>query len=558
MATAGTNSDNITKSLKEVREKVKKLKAKLAKPLSKKEHTKLQSELRILQNRESRISGKTVKTKLTTANTDVQQIKNNNNNLTSQIQTPGPPPKKRQKISDNNNNNNNANIEENRDDELGSQSITPAMSLSDGSNDEEWKGMFAKFMSWYQNNNNKGQPKNDENNENIVANPAPQDTGMTKAMKNKIITSSRTEELKEVQVYKGVKFSGVGTDKYIKAAEFMTSVRNFERQGKLIFGFREDRAIRSIRTNGFSGNAELMVAQAVPQAIETFDDFYNWFENTWDMSTARQELFNHFMHFKMPSSITPDELSQHIKHYKQIFDSVGDKCTKLVQIQTTLKEIDVINVVYNSMCKEWQEVYDKICEIYMRPLNLELFMDKLSKMTTYIIEYNVTHTQQPIPLKSPTKSTVNRLYQQPNYSPNPRYNPTYTGKGRTRDTRTSETPRKQYKQSQNQQQTKPVKGNQKQYKDPYYLDAWCPICGMGGHTKRFHWIMIKKYPNKLLEFATLYQQKRDKQQVNKIQQGEPKIDNTNESNQESVKTESTTKVKKEPNFIMTDTEGMMD
>ena len=553
MATAGTNLESLKSTYKSLQDQIASKRKLLGKPSTpKRARTKISGELRRLITKSTNIKGKIVI--LETKNS------NSNNNLKSQIQTPAPSPKK-QKISQgkNNNTNKNANIEENKNEGLDSQGDTPPLSISEGSNGEINKDLFEKFMSWYNNNNNtdRGQPENDRNNQNILENPAPQDTEMTKVMQDKIITSSRTEELKEVQVYKGVKFSGVGTDKYIKAAEFMTSIRNFEKQGKLIFGFREDRAIRSIRINGFTDNAALMVAQAVPQAIETFEDFYYWFETTWDMSMARQELYNHFMQFKMPSNITPDELSQHIQHYKQIFDSVGDKCSELVKLQTTLKEVDVINVIYNSMCKEWQQAYDKICEFHFRPLNLDSFMNKLAKMTTHIIEYNATHTQQPIPLKSPTKSNVNKLYQQSNYSPNQRYNQTYPGKSRQQDARTFTTPQKQYKQSQ-KPQTKPTKTNSKTYKDPYYIDAWCPICGMGGHAKGFHWVMIKKYPNKLLEFANLYLQKRNKHQVNNIKKGEPELKYPkNESNQESNESKSKD-TPKETEFRMTDTTGMMD
>lgn len=553
MATADPNLDKLRSDLALIQSQVKLSRATLGKPnLPKKQRTQVLQKLHNLKTQQSNANVKLARYELESSNTKLKHSRKENNQLKLELKAlkQAQPPNKKQKRKHNHNNNN---INDSNDDSksnIGSQDQTQSISSIDDLSEEKMKSMFGTFMSWMQ-SQKQGESENNGNNSN---NQQPTQD-ITDTMKTKIMTTSKVEELKEVQVYKGIKFSGTGTDRYIKAAEFLTGIRNFEKQGRMIFGFKEDRAIRSIRLNGFTETAALIVAQAVPQAIETFEEFYHWFENTWDMSTARQELYNKFTHFTMPSNITPDELAQHIRHYKQIFESIGSKCSPLVLAQTTLKEIEIINVIYNTMCKEWQLAYDKICELYFRPLDLDIFLSKLAKLTTYIIEYNATHTKQPIPLRSPTKANINKIYQQPMFTPkyNTPYKTGYTGQGRPNYQRT-------FNNTQNQNKPPKTTPNipkpTKVYKEPYYIDAWCTICSMGGHTKRFHWIISKKYPKKQMEFATQYQQKRHKQQINKIQQGETNIDPKCVLNKESLFNVKTPIVGTESNDPLQNINGM--
>ena len=548
MATAETNLDKLKSNLNNIKDQIKTSRIELNKPdLSKKNKTEINNKLSKLNRQQTTAMAEIAKCELKLSNSQLKQSQKENTRLKAELEAlkKMQPPSKKQKLKHNN-------IDNKVDDEIDSQAKT--QSISSGSDDKlgKFRDIFDEITSWWGSRKG-GIIENNLNNQNNQERIVPQNTEITEAMKTRIISNSRINELKEVQTYKGIKFSGMGADRYIKAAEFLTSIRNFERQGRMIFGFKEDYAIRSVRSNGFTDNAALIVAQAVPQAIETFDEFYHWFENTWDMSTARQELYIKFNQFKMPSNMTPDELGQHIKHYKQIFDSIGNKCSQLVLAQTTLKEVDVINGIYNTMCKEWQLAYDEICKLYFRPLDLHSFIAKLSKLTNYIIEYNATHTQQPIPLQSPTTSNINKLYQQPSYTPP--FKGGFANKGRQKYPRTSDTFQPSYKSPKTNTN---IQTPTKTYKEPYYLDAWCPICSMGGHTKRFHWVISKKYPKKQMEFAAQYQQKRAKQQINKIQQGVLKNDHTNAANKESITITKTITNEDATDEILQDTTGMKE
>ena len=353
---------------------------------------------------------------------------------------------------------------------------------------------------------------------------------ITNAMKTKILTMNKIEELKAAQTYKGTKFSGDGEDKLIKAAEFINDIKNFEYQGKQIYGFSEEQAIRCIKTTAFTGTAAKLMSHSIPQAITKFNELYDWFGKTWNMTEARIELYEKFIKFVIPNDITPTELCHHITHYRCIFESITENCSPAVLAKTELRDIDAINSIYNAMCTKWQTMYDDIGKRKGNyPLTFKELMENLRELADEITKYNATHINQQVPLKHPNKlpNIVNRVQQNNNNINNTfrqfPYRPDYRRPGRGRFRR----PYKYntyYPNNNPRQNTIGPKRIQKKFAEPRYVNAWCSICNMGGHTRWFHYVITRNYNNKRLEFANRYEKEKNK--TNMIQ-SQDKLDSNN-------------------------------
>ena len=335
------------------------------------------------------------------------------------------------------------------------------------------------------------------------------------------------------------KFNNKAPKLTIEALKFRNNVKNWERIGRTVLGWTDDCALLSVKL-AFTDVSDFNDFQI--KSASTMQEFYDWFDHKYNISNARQELYEIISKWKCPRNITLAGVVPKYLEDLDLFQGTAEAATPQMLALTPFNPIDAVMAVRNSLPLQWKRRFDEyeqrkelfisnledlhsafiVIEQQMRTENLKR-KDDTTFTQNMIVYSDVTHnnnvnfTQR----NNMPRQRQNSQYFNSNRNNNNNYsnfnNPSYFNSSRAFHSNRNYRNRGGFNNIRGRGRARGRRDNRsyRNFPPPHFVPRKCNICQMGGHTTKFHHIISRpEHSSYLNQFNEQYQRMINNNNIN--------------------------------------------
>ena len=159
-----------------------------------------------------------------------------------------------------------------------------------------------------------------------------------------------------------------------------------------IKGFNESHAVL-VLIHSLTGIAEQLITREREQDIETFNDFIEWFDETFKITTIRSELAKQIKNFQLHPAIPRLKIMEEFNALLSLFKLSGDFATTTLKLHTQFTEETLLQIIisqFKSYDKKFYREWDKQTSINGGiPKTLQELKELIIKINEIMIEKEV-------------------------------------------------------------------------------------------------------------------------------------------------------------------------
>ena len=133
--------------------------------------------------------------------------------------------------------------------------------------------------------------------------------------------------------------------------------------GRGVYGWKEKSAVEVLKDSFTGIKAKLKMNNDEGQNIQSFQQFFKWFDVAWNIGKLRKKIFNECKNYEIPESDTLKTIVQTYKDKYKLLEQTTQYLNETVKLNTTLTETQQITAIRNALNDEQLSQYNLYIDI---------------------------------------------------------------------------------------------------------------------------------------------------------------------------------------------------